>query len=140
MTTISWPPYSLAFSSHFFNREQNVQWHSCLPVWLDKPEDRQAQACPLSMKSALASGPTRGSQPRSEPLSGFWALFFLSFYLFIHETQRERERGRDIGRGRRGSLWGAQCETLETLYPWALGSCPEPKADRHSTTEPPRHP
>ena len=48
----------------------------------------------------------------------------------------ERERGRDIGREKQ-----ALCREADLrLDPGTLRSCPEPKADRCSTTEPPRFP
>ena len=56
--------------------------------------------------------------------------FSIRFYLFIHE--KHTERGKDIGRGRSRLLTG--------LDPRTPGPRPEPKANKHSTTEPPRCP
>ena len=60
--------------------------------------------------------------------------FFLKdfIYLFIHE--KHRERGRDLGRRRSRLPAGS---LMQDLIP---GSSPEPKADRCSSTEPPRYP
>ena len=49
---------------------------------------------------------------------------------------RERERGRDTGREKQ-----ALCKEANAgLDPRTPGSCPESKADRRSTAEPPKHP
>ena len=60
-------------------------------------------------------------------------IFFNDFInLFLRDTERSRDIDRCSSRFLTGSLmWDSIPQ---------LGSCPEPKADRHSTAEPPRLP
>ena len=70
-----------------------------------------------------------------------WVMYFFFYkdfiYLFMRAGEREREREAETqAEGEVGSMQGARCGT-QSQDP---GSCSEPKADRCSTTEPPRHP
>ena len=66
-----------------------------------------------------------------QPKANFF-FFFLRFYLFIHERHTKRQR-----HGQREKQ--ALCREPDVgLNPGTPGSCPGPKADRHSTAEPSR--
>ena len=61
-----------------------------------------------------------------------WCFFFLRFDLFIHERHRERERQRHKQREKQAPCRGLNARLNSRI----LGSCPEPKADAQSLSQP----